>query len=464
MHRCRRKGSRGLRLRTSERPRTRRAGFLAGVAVGAALATAAAAVSARAEEGGASPFAKLAIFARALAHVEAVHVEAPDTDALVHGAIRGMVSTLDPHSAYLDPEEARIFSADTEGRFGGIGVRIGVEDGWMIVLSTFEGGPAARAGVEPGDRFLRIGDRDARDMRLEDAVRLMRGEPGTEVAVRLRRPSSGEALDLVLRREVVHVDAVRARLLPDRVVYVAIEGFQATTAGELRRALDQAVAAAGPAGVRGVLLDLRRNGGGLVEQAVLVADEFLERGLVVSTRGRGGRLLGESHARRAGTRPDWPMVVLVDPYTASAAEIVAGALRDHGRALLVGQRTFGKGSVQTLVELPDGSSLKLTIARYYTPSGASIQARGIEPDLVVPQLPPDQARAATRDDGFREERIEGHLPATRADATGPAADRPPRRSLRLPENVPAIPDTPFTEDYQARIGHQTLRAVIATAR
>lgn len=422
------------------------------------------AFSAHADEGAPSPFAKLAIFARALAHVEAVHVEPPDVDALVYGAIRGMVETLDPHSEFLDPEESRIFASDTEGRFGGIGVRIGVEDGWMIVLATFEGGPAGRAGVQAGDRFLRIEDRDARDMRIEEAVRRMRGEPGTEVAVRLRRPSTGEALDLVLRREVVHVDAVRARLLPDRTVYVAIEGFQATTATELRRALDEAVAAAGPDGVRGVLMDLRRNGGGLVDQAVLVADEFLDEGVVVSTRGRHGRLLGESHARRAGTRPGWPMVILVDPYTASAAEIVAGALRDHGRALIVGQRTFGKGSVQTLVELPDGSSLKLTIARYYTPSGASIQARGIEPDLLVPQLPPDQARAAVRDDGFREEGIEGHLPADRAEVEAPDGPRPDRGSLRLPADVPEVPDTPFPDDYQARIAHQTLRAVLAARR
>jgi len=440
--------------------------FLGGLALGLG---AAAVVPALADVADPSPFSKLAVFARALSHIEAVHVESPDHDALLFGAIRGMVDTLDPHSAFLDPTESRIFAADTEGRFGGVGVRIGVSDGWMVVISTFEGGPAARAGVEAGDRFLRVAGEDARDMRLDRAIRLMRGEPGTDVAVRLRRPSTGEALDLVLRREIIQVEAAAGRLLPDRTVYLRLASFQATTASELREVLDEAVAAAAPqGGVAGVLLDLRGNPGGLVQQAVLVADEFLEDGLIVTTRGRGGRLLAASHARRAGTRPPWPIVVLVDASSASASEIVAGALRAHGRALLVGTRTFGKGSVQTVIELPDGSSLKLTVARYYTPDGRSIQAQGIVPDLEVPRLGPDALDRLRRDDqAFREESIDDHLTAD--EGAGPAGsdDGEPggrgvgRDRVRLPELVAAseASTSPFPDDFQARVAHQALRAL-----
>lgn len=449
-------------------------GLLVGLFLGATLASSA--QEADGSDPDPSPFAKLAIFARALSHIEAVHVEQPDHDALIYGAIRGMVDTLDPHSAFLDPEESRIFASDTEGRFGGVGVRIGVDDGWMVVLSTIEGGPAAEAGVQPGDRFLRVAGEDARDMRLDRAVRLMRGEPGTEVAVRLRRPGTGEALEIVLRREVIRVEAVEGRLLPDRVLYLAVSSFQATTVGELRRVIDRAVAQAEPAGgLTGVLLDLRGNPGGLVQQAVLVADEFLDGGLVVSTRGRNGELLGESHARRAGTRPDWPMVVLIDAASASASEIVAGALRDHERALLVGTRSFGKGSVQTVVELPDGSALKLTIARYYTPDGRSIQAQGIRPDVEVPRLGPDALDALRRDDeAFREERIDDHLvaddgsPGPEAAAASEGVVAPedpasgiPREAFRLPRLIDAAQgsSSPFPDDFQARIGHQALRAL-----
>jgi carboxyl-terminal processing protease len=405
-----------------------------------------------------SPFANLTVFARALSHIEAAYVEPIDQDALIHGAIRGMVESLDPHSAYFDPEQARLFRSLSTGRFAGVGVEIQVDDGWLVVVTTFPDGPAARAGILPGDRFLAIGTTPARDIRLEEAVRLMRGEPGTTIDVTLRREGAEQAIRVTLTRAVVEVRAVSARLLEDGMLYVQIRSFQETTTVELRRALDEAVAST-HGNVRGILLDLRNNGGGLLDEGVLVADEFLEEGVIVTTRGRGGEIRHEARARRPGTRPAWPVVVLVNGFTASAAEIVAGALRDHGRAVIAGERTFGKGSVQNLVELPDGSALKITTARYYTPSGRSIQAEGIPPDVVIPQIPMDVVRRSRGGTRISEASLEGHLDP-RAAATEPAVPRDEPRS----RDAAVSASDPFPDDYQAFMALQTLRALGVNAR
>jgi carboxyl-terminal processing protease len=402
---------------------------------------------------GASPYENLGTFARALAHIEMSYVSAVDQDKLIYGAIRGMVRTLDPHSDYLDPAEYRVLASDTRGRFGGVGVEIDVRDGWLTVTAVFPGGPAERGGVKIGDRFVSIDGYRARDMPIEEAVRRMRGEPGTEVRVSLRRDDEGPALDALMRREIISVDAVEAKVLPDRHVYVRLRVFQETTTRELVDVLDEALAATrDQGGVRGILLDLRDNPGGLLDQAVSVADEFLSSGVIVSTRGRGGRELSVASARDGGTRPNWPMVVLVNGYTASAAEIVAGALGDHGRALIVGTKTFGKGSVQNIIELPDASALKITVARYYTPTGRSIQAEGIEPDVLI-----DQAAVPTREgkDAFSEASLEGHLEnEAKAGAAQPTTPRSEPRRVGS-----GAAGAPFAEDFQARMAYQTLRAI-----
>jgi carboxyl-terminal processing protease len=419
---------------------------------------------AAATEGAASPYANLAIFARALSHIEAVHVEEADQDELVYGAIRGMVETLDPHSTFMDPEEYRILTSDTQGRFGGIGVEIDVRDGWLTVHGVFEGGPADRAGLQPGDRFLTLDGRRARDMPISEAVRIMRGEPGTRVRVSIRREGEEEAVRVTLTREIVRVQAVEARILPDRVVHLRLKAFQSTTTEELRRALDAAVErTADSGGVRGVLLDMRRNPGGLLDEAVRVSDEFLEGGVIVSTRGRGGRLLSEVSAHRTGTRPRWPIVVLVDNYTASAAEIVAGALQDHGRAIVVGSRTWGKGSVQNIIELPDRSALKLTVARYYTPSGRSIQAHGIEPDVEVEQLDEETSRELVRRavERFSEASLERHLEADEEAEEAEVEDLTPRSEVRREASDEEESQALFEDDFQARIAHQVLRGLVA---
>lgn len=408
----------------------------------------------------ASPYANLAIFARALAHIEAAHVEPPDQDRLIYGAIRGMVETLDPHSTFLDPDEYRILTSDTEGQFGGIGVAIDVRDGWLTVHGVTEGSPAERAGMQRGDRFLTIDGWSARDMRISEAVRRMRGDPGTEVRVRLRREGVEDAVELTLTRQIIHVEAVEARVLEEGIFYARIRSFQGTTTDELRAALDRAIGETGASGgVRGVLLDLRGNPGGLLDEAVRISDEFLGSGLIVSTRGRDGELIEEASARGPGTRPDWPMVVLVDHFSASAAEIVAGALQDHHRALIVGSRTWGKGSVQNLVELPDGSALKLTVARYYTPSGTSIQAQGITPDVEIEQLDRETlARLAREGIVISEAVLEGHLASDREERPITADRETPRAA---PPEDEEEGEAPLDSDYQARVARQILRSMIA---
>jgi carboxyl-terminal processing protease len=415
---------------------------------------------ARAEPQADSPYHKLAIFARALVHVEQSYVSEVDEDQLIYGAIRGMLGVLDPHSAFMDPEQFRILSDDSEGRYGGVGIEIDARDGWLTVVSVFANGPAARAGVKPGDRFLAIAGVNARDMPIEQAQERMRGEPGTQVQVMLRRPDVAEALALTFTREVIEVRAVDARMLPDGIFYAKLKSFQETTASELRRAIDEAVehAAAQRGAITGVMLDLRDNPGGLLSSAVDVADQFIDEGVIVSTRGRGGRMLREQRATHAGTRPNWPMVVLINGYSASAAEIVAGALRDHKRAVMVGTRSFGKGSVQNVIELPDQSAMKLTTALYYTPSGRSIQAEGIEPDVVVEQLDPELLAKARLGQELSEASLAQHL--TAQNASQPASAAPPIER-GAPRAAQPEAGAPFADDYQAHVAHQVLRALIA---
>jgi carboxyl-terminal processing protease len=402
-----------------------------------------------------SPYYKLEAFTRALAHIEQSYVDVPDGERLMRGAIRGMVEELDPHSVYLDRDELQILEDDAEGRYAGIGTEIDVRDGWLTVSAVLDGSPAQRAGLKPGDRFLLIEGVPARDMPLLDAIGRMRGAPGTRVRVSLRRNHVEDAIERELTREMIAIRAVDARVLEDATVMLRLRVFQETTASELHRALEQSAAACAPhGGIRGMVIDLRDNPGGLVAAAVDVADEFLSEGMIVQTRGRGDRVFQTQTATSAGTQPDYPIVLLVNARTASAAEILAGALRDHERAVVVGERTFGKGSVQNIIGLPDGSAIKLTTARYYTPSGRAIQARGIEPDVAVGESSDVRAQL---DAPVREADLDRHLsPADMEAPSTPAS----RRTARAADPSAA----PFASDEQARTAHQVLRALIAAKK
>ena len=396
-----------------------------------------------------SPYKKLDTFAHALSHIEQAYVSPVDEDTLIYGAITGMLKALDPHSTFLDPQAYRILTSDTEGRYAGVGVEVDVRDGWLTVLTVFEGGPAAQAGIKAGDRFLSIDGHVARDMPIDEAIERMRGEPGTMVVVKVRREGEENAIEAELRRASIEVPSVAGKLLRDGTVMVRLRMFQEGTADHLRAVLQEMdTRLAGKGEMRGLLLDLRDNPGGLVSSAVLVVDQFLSRGVIVSTRGRGDRLLSTQKAHESGTRAAMPIVVLVNGYSASASEIVAGALQDHGRAVVVGEKTFGKGSVQSVVELPDGSAMKLTTALYFTPSGRSIQAMGIVPDVHVPQLSSEAAAAFElgRDD-IREATLEGHLNVNQ--------NMHAKRNAELDA---------FANDFQGKMAHQILQALVANQR
>ncbi len=400
------------------------------------------------------PMEALGVLAQALAHVRASYVEVVRAERLVRGAIRGMLEELDPHSVFLDPEEYRLLSSDVAGRYVGIGVEVSERDGWLTVVSVFRGAPAERAGLRPGDRILAIDERDARDVPVQRAVRWIRGPEGSTVRLLLRRPGREARLEVQVRRGRVEASPVEGRLLPGPVAYVRFSSFSEGGAERVERLLRRFAREARRRGaaLRGVLLDLRSNPGGLVEEAVRLADAFLAEGEILVVRGRAGRRVERFEARKRGTLPPWPLVLLVDGGSASASEIVAGALQDHGRALLVGERTFGKGSVQHVVELADGSALKLTVARYYTPSGRDIQATGIAPDLRVERLawegtPDARERPSERD-------LRGHLRGAEEREGGDAASA----GRRAPRHRPTEERDrePFAEDLQARVGWRLL--------
>ncbi len=370
-----------------------------------------------------SPYFKLKIFARVLSHLEREYVEPVDSEELIYGAIHGMVRTLDPHSSFLKPEDFEILEADTRGQFGGVGLEVGIQNNIITVITPIPKSPAERAEIEPGDQLIAIDNRSTQSMDLEEVIRLMRGKPDTVVRVTFLRPGADKPFDVELKRELIHVESVLAELLDPGYPWIRVRAFQDGTTAEVKKELSRLKKQTG--GLKGVLLDLRRNPGGVLQEAVLLSDLFLEKGIIVSTRGQGDRTLTEYEATRRGTIEGVPVVVLIDGASASAAEIVAGALQDHGRALVVGVRSYGKGSVQSLIDLGGGYGLKLTVARYFTPKGRSIQLKGVEPDLVVQSrtAPEPDAETAAMAAAPRESDLPGHLkPAVAEDARGVGED------------------------------------------
>jgi carboxyl-terminal processing protease len=344
-------------------------------------------------------------FAAVFRAVRSAYVEPVGADRLMQDAIRGLLAGLDPHSEYLDRSMLTDLDEDTRGAYAGLGVEVLYVDGLLRVVSPIDDSPAARAGIKPGDIITRIDGVPVPSTGGQQAVDKLRGAPGSAIAITIAREGSEEPLELNLQREVIKVASVRTRTLEPGFIYLRVAQFQQHTAGELREKLRRATSRGR---LRGVVLDLRSNPGGLLESAVEVSDAFLDEGLIVSTRGRVASANERYEATRGDIAGGSPLVVLVDGGTASAAEIVAGALKDHHRAVVLGQRTFGKGSVQSVLPLEGGDALKLTTARYYTPAGISIQAAGIEPDIELADLrltvPDRPASVATY-----ERNLEGHL-------------------------------------------------------
>jgi len=363
--------------------------FLASLAIVGAVSGLLTATALRAASAPKDTYENLETFAGIMAIVQRHYVDEVGTKDLVEGAIRGMIASLDPHSAYLTPEGYKELQIETRGEFGGLGIELTVRDSILTIVTPIDDTPAFRAGIKPGDQIIKIDDDLSVELPLQQAVEKMRGKPGTKVRLSIKRKGVSDLIDFELTREVIHIRSVRgSRLVDGRYAYVRLTGFQEASATELGEALAK-LDRQGKGGVEGIVLDLRYNPGGLLNQAVSVTDLFLDAGLVVRIDGRIENQSTKFFAQADGTRRAVPMVILINEGSASASEIVAGALQDHERALIVGSRSFGKGSVQTILPLGENTALRLTTARYYTPSGRSIHEQGIEPDVVVEMDEPE---------------------------------------------------------------------------
>jgi carboxyl-terminal processing protease len=353
-------------------------------------------------------YENLQVFSDVLDIVKENYVQEVENEELVEGAISGMLKTLDPHSSYLNPDAYKELQVETKGSFGGIGIEITIRDGVLTVVSPLEGTPAYELGIQAGDQILRVDGEPTKEMTLMEAVKKMRGPKGTKVVLTIMREDFLQTKDFVITRDTIAIKSVKTKILEPGYGYIRISQFQSSTAGDLRKALVKLEKENKP--LKGIILDLRNNPGGLLDQAVKVSDEFLDEGLIVYT---GGRLKSQDMRFEAhmNTRPHpYPIVVLVNEGSASAAEIVAGALQDQKRAVIVGVKTFGKGSVQTVMPLRNGAALRLTTAIYYTPSGRSIQAKGIEPDIIVERtLPQRTEEKRERPRIIREQDLKNHM-------------------------------------------------------
>ena len=362
--------------------------------------------SARAAVG--DTYRQLNLFGDIFERVRSHYVEKPDDSKLVEGAVNGMLNGLDPHSSYLDPKSLNEMQNQVTGKFGGLGIEVTMEDGLIKVVAPIDDTPAAKAGIRAGDVITHLDDEAVQGLTLNQAVEKMRGPVNTKINLKVMRKGVDKPLDIAIVRDVIRVRSVRSKV-EDDVGYIRITQFNDQTTEGLKKAIKDLTDQIPADKLKGFVLDLRNNPGGLLDQAISVSDAFLERGEIVSTRGRDPDETQRFNARPGDLVKGKPVIVLINGGSASASEIVAGALQDHRRATVVGTRSFGKGSVQTIIPLGDKGALRLTTARYYTPSGRSIQATGIDPDVTVEQeLPPElRAKASTRPAG--EASLRGHL-------------------------------------------------------
>lgn len=354
------------------------------------------------------PLAELRTFSDVYARIKNDYVEDVDDKTLIQNAIRGMLSGLDPHSTYLDSEDFRDLQIGTTGEFGGLGIEVGMEDGFVKVISPIDDTPAQKAGVEAGDLIIRLDEKPVKGMTLSDAVDIMRGKRGTTITLTIIREGADKPLKIDIKRDVIRVESVKSRTLEEGYGYFRVTTFQSKTSKSLNQAI-KTITEENGGSLKGAILDLRNNPGGVLTGAVGVSDSFLKEGLIVYTEGR----VSDSQLRYDATPGDMldgtPLIVLVNAGSASASEIVAGALQDHKRAIIVGSaNTFGKGSVQTILPLKEDNALKLTTARYYTPSGRSIQAEGIEPDIMLERIEIKEKQKQNFEP-VKESSLSGHL-------------------------------------------------------
>lgn len=359
-------------------------------------------------------YENLELFQKVLHFVETNYVDEVKNKDLILGAIKGMLETLDPHSNFLPPEMFKSMKSETSGQFGGVGLEIGLKNNVLTIIAPMEDTPAWKAGLKSGDRVLKINGETTRGMTLTDAINRMQGKKGTVVSLSVYRKGFIRAKEIKVTRDLIKIVSVKSELLEPGYGYVRLAGFSETAAKDIEKAISKLET---KQKLKGLILDLRMNPGGLLEQAVDVSSLFIDEGVVVSTIGRNREQKEIKNARKGHARKDLALAVLVSSSSASAAEIVAGALQDHHRAIIMGQPTFGKGSVQSVIDLGNELGLKLTIARYYTPSGRSIQEKGVQPDILLDDLDPKilaEARKKNEADVFREKDLRNHMTNTDA--------------------------------------------------
>jgi len=348
------------------------------------------------------PMQELRAFAEIFGRIKKDYVETVDDIDLLESAIDGMLSGLDPHSTYLNPEEFKDLQEGTSGEFGGLGIEVGIEDGFIKVISPIDDTPAQRAGVKSGDLIVRLDGKPVKGMGLEEAVSLMRGKPGTRIVLTIVREAEDKPLKIAIKRAIIKTVSVKSRMLEEGFGYIRLSHFQTRTTEEMLKQISN-LKSESTAGLNGIVLDLRNNPGGVLTGAISVSDAFLTEGLIVYTKGKEASSRLDFKAEPDDILEGAPIVVLVNGGSASASEIVAGALQDHKRAVIMGGQTFGKGSVQTIIPVNGDSAVKLTTARYFTPSGRSIQAEGITPDILLSNIkvtsvePPDVERIKESD-------------------------------------------------------------------
>jgi len=403
---------------------------LLGAAAGVAITLAAtqprlALLGASAKAAAADTYRQLNLFGDVFERVRADYVEKPDDAKLVEQAINGMLNGLDPHSSYMDPKSFRDMQVQTRGEFGGLGIEVTMEDGLVKVVTPIDDTPAAKAGVMANDVITHLDDEQVQGLTLNQAVEKMRGPVNTKIRLKIMRKGQDKPIEVSITRDVIRVRSVRMRIEGDDVGFLRISQFNEQTSEGLKKAIADITTQVANDKLKGYVLDLRNNPGGLLDQAISVSDAFLERGEIVSTRGRNAEETQRYSARAGDLTKGKPVIVLINGGSASASEIVAGALQDHKRSAVLGTRSFGKGSVQTIIPLGNNNgALRLTTARYYTPSGKSIQAKGIVPDIEVLQDVPDDLKA--RADTKGESSLRGHLKAQEGEEqTGSQSYIPP---------------------------------------
>jgi len=377
-------------------------------------------------------YEELKTFSEVLNQVQKHYVDETKPKDLIQGAIRGMLATLDPHSAYMTPEMYKEMQVETRGEFGGVGIQIGVKENRLAVIAPIEGTPAHRAGIKAGDFIVKVNDETTKDLTLMDAVQKMRGPKGSKVNLTIQRDGTPDPLLFTLVRDTIKIESVKAKMI-ENLGYVRLTQFQEATGRDLAKAIKQFKEQK----VQGAILDLRNNPGGLLTAAVDVSEQFLPSGkLVVFTKSREGKK-DEWLSKSKDQLEDLPVIILVNEGSASASEIVAGALQDWGRAVIVGTTSFGKGSVQTILSLGDGSGLRLTTAKYYTPKGRTIQSTGITPDIVVKLPAPVAGEAAEGKTGDKDADSKGGKPSTGKDAAPPAGKSPDEATPKNGTTPPA---------------------------